>query len=361
MKTIYRRPFLIPPIALVLFTLITLITLYFVEHHTPSPILEKMRQTIEKHHQGMKIIQAQKQKLALMARDLEDPKQTGLIGSWKTTPITSTFSHLSAKQTSTNPQFAALVYQWLKEVGVQKGDTVAVSASGSFPGLNLATYSALEVLEAKPLVILSLTASQWGANQPEILWVDMSTLLYQSGLFHIQPIAVSYGAKNDHAENISSEGKEILHQAIHRNGSPELIKTGSLLGNINKKWHLYQKSAGKHQIKAFINIGGGSSSVGSNKDKKQLFKPGINTELPEIAQPDIPGLMWKFYKSGVPLIHLSNIPQIARENQISDSREMPVFHHSGQKQAGLSGLVLLFLFLIAIVFYQKKKDALPAL
>src|SRR5690606_13924448 len=61
-----------------------------------------------------------------------DPNGTGLIGV-EDSKITTSSGQLEAKRTTTNPDFAALVVSLLREVGVGKGDAVAVGASSSFP------------------------------------------------------------------------------------------------------------------------------------------------------------------------------------------------------------------------------------
>jgi poly-gamma-glutamate system protein len=90
-----------------------------------------------------------------------DPNLTGLIGP-EFTELTTTLGNLQAKRTSTNPDFAALLVKYFKELNLKRGDPVAIGASGSFPSLLLATLCACEVLELEPLVIYSIGASEHG-------------------------------------------------------------------------------------------------------------------------------------------------------------------------------------------------------
>lgn len=357
MKTIYRRPYKIDKLALQLITVLAMIILYIVQWQQPLNYQSEMKQSISLTQQGMAVIKKQKQTLAIMTQEFGDPTQSGMIGTWQTTPVTSVMGHLDSKQASVNANFSALIYRWLIESGVRPGDHVAISASGSFPALNLATYSALHTLGAKPLVILSLTASQWGANQPEFLWIDMATLLKNHGLINIEPLAVSYGAAEDNAHNISSEGISLLNKAITRNGNPDLIYTGSLMANIDQKWQIYQRNAGNSPIKAFINIGGAKSSVGSNQDKKQLFQPGLNNSLPAGSEAEIPGLMWRFIDSGLPVIHLSNIKKIVADHHL-DKPDIQHLYQDPQAQrvAAIIGLLILFLALFGAAFWYNKRQ-----
>ena len=70
-----------------------------------------------------------------------DVNLTGIIGV-KSSPITTTLGNLAAKRTSANPNLAGLVVFLLRRAGVVSGDTIAVGASGSFPGLIWAVFSA---------------------------------------------------------------------------------------------------------------------------------------------------------------------------------------------------------------------------
>ena len=67
-----------------------------------------------------------------------DPAGSGMIGTLMS-PITSNTGNLEAKQTTVNPNWAAVLVDLLKRAGVKKGDYIAIGFSGSFPAMNLAT------------------------------------------------------------------------------------------------------------------------------------------------------------------------------------------------------------------------------
>ena len=79
---------------------------------------------------------------------VNDPNETALIGQ-DITPITTDRGYIEAKLTSTNPNFAAVVIDMLKESELEKNDVVAVAFTGSFPGLNVAVHSALQTLKLR--------------------------------------------------------------------------------------------------------------------------------------------------------------------------------------------------------------------
>lgn len=236
-----------------------------------------------------------------------DPALSGMIGEYLT-PITSVTGHLESKQTSVNPNFAAAIVDMLQTAGVKKGDVVAVGCSGSFPCLNLCVCCALQTMGAKPIIVASTAASQFGANRPDLLWVDMERLLFDKGLISFHSIAASLGGYEDQAGNTTEEGKQMLRDAIDRNHLP-LINDEEFSDSIDTRMKIYEEHAAGQPIKAYINIGGGTVSVGRSVGKK-LYEPGLNlTPAPEAMQID--SVMTRFAKRQVPLIHLVDVMQIA--------------------------------------------------
>ena len=67
--------------------------------------------------------------------DVNDPNQTALIGQ-EYSLITTDQGNIESKLSATNPNFAAVIVQLLKEAGLKENDHVAVAFSGSFPGSN---------------------------------------------------------------------------------------------------------------------------------------------------------------------------------------------------------------------------------
>ena len=179
MKKIYWRPRAVSRPALLLIAMISIAGLLMVERWKVSedqPYFEEKIKAANLAADAFEAIRAERVKLGPPIDKVNDPADTGIIGL-AMSPVTSVLGHLSAKQTSTNPNFAAVLVEMLKEAGVEQGDVVAVGVSGSFPALNICTYAALESLGAKPLVISSASASQWGANVPQLMWPDMELSL----------------------------------------------------------------------------------------------------------------------------------------------------------------------------------------
>ena len=72
---------------------------------------------------------------------------------------------------------------------------------------------------------------------------------------------------------------------------------------------LYEDAAEGQPIKAYINVGGGTVSVGKNVGKL-MFRPGLNTRPPRHVR-EIDGVMPRFINEGVPVIHVVHINALA--------------------------------------------------
>jgi poly-gamma-glutamate system protein len=220
---------------------------------------------------------------------------------------------LNAKQTTINPNFAAVVVELLRRAGVKEGDTVAIGCSGSFPALNLAVYAAVETLKVKPIVILSASSSQWGANQPELMWIDMERILSEQGVISFRAVAASFGGAGDRGEGLSPEGKDLIEKAIRRNHIP-LLKADSFERSVQRRMELYRKHAGRNPIRAYVNVGAGTVSVGHSLGKR-MFQPGLNLRYPAKMK-RVDGVMPRFIQEGVPVIHLEEVRTLAEKYEL---------------------------------------------
>ena len=236
-----------------------------------------------------------------------DPAQTGLIGRLMSA-ITSNKGDLPAKQTSVNPNFAAVVLHLLREAGVRQGDVVAVGVSGSFPAINMSVYAALETLKAHPIIISSAASSQWGANISKFSWLDMENHLFKNKIFPFRSVAASLGGIEDRALGMTKKEKGILKETIKRNELPFLEAAG-YQQSFEKRMALYREHANGAPIRAYVNVGGQTSSVGKKAGKRH-FHSGLVTTSPDISQ-EIDSVMWEFSQNGVPVIHLVRFAKLA--------------------------------------------------
>lgn len=239
---------------------------------------------------------------------VNDPNRTTLIGQ-DITPITTDQGNIDAKLTSTNPNFAAVVVDMLKEADLKENDVVAVSYTGSFPALNIAVHAAIQTLKLKPIIITSVGASNWGANDPYFTWLDMEKYLYDAKLFKYKSVAASMGGGLDKGRGLSPEGRNLIKAAVDRAGI-EFINEEYLENSIQKRLDIY-KSHSKKPIKLFINVGGGIASVGSIENY-QFIPSGYSPPL-TIKNFPIKGVLIRMSEENIPFIHLLNITQLAEK------------------------------------------------
>jgi len=281
-----------------------------------------------------------------------DPAGTGLIGT-AYSPVTSNTGDLTSKRSANNPNFAAVLAEMLKEAGVRPGDQVAVGVSGSFPGMNVAAYAALQTLELRPLIIVSASASEFGANLPELLWLDMEKLLVDKNVFRFRAPAASRGGIDDRGFGMPEQGQALLDEAIERHGLRK-VDAESLAEAIDLRMEVYDELAQGKPIRAYLNIGGGSASVGTYVGKKQL-KPGVNF-TPARGAASVDSVMQRFLQRGVPVIHITQIVSLARRYGLPVDPKVTPKPGEGSvyvkttynRWLALAGVVIILLSIIAL-------------
>jgi poly-gamma-glutamate system protein len=287
-----------------------------------------------------------------------DFNETGLIGV-KFSPTTTSLGSLEAKRTANNPNFAALIVYLLNRAGVRKGNIVAAGASGSFPSLIVAALSASKAMGLKLLLISSLGASQWGANNPDFHWLDMQSCLQEAGLFDAQPVAISLGGEKDTGMDMSPEGRAILLQEAEE-WRGLFLEEPDLSLNVQQRMVLYEKYAGEEGIKAFINIGGSWSNLGTDSEILKL-KPGL-VRLRYTPPAEKRGVMQEMALRGIPVIHLLHIKGLSRRYRLPwDPKPLPhpgegrLFPHASETQPSFFCIAGgYFILLILVVVFRKK-------
>jgi poly-gamma-glutamate system protein len=320
MKRVYWRPRAVSQAVVMLIAVLSIVGLLAVEFfkaRVRQPFyLDKMN-AVSLAQNCMDTIKEKRLALGYEIDPDTDPAQTGMIGKM-ISEVTTIAGHLPSKQTSTNPNFAAVVVDMLKKAGVNSGDLVAVGCSGSFPALNTSVYAALETLDVKPVIIASAGASQFGANFPDLLWIDMERELHEAGLISFRSAACSIGGYEDLGLGMPKESKELIEKAIKERNSLTMLEPEAQSQSfgqqrfqeaIDKRMSLYEAEAGGSEYKAYINVGGGTISVGRSVGKR-LFDPGLNLRVrPAALQVD--SVMSRFMSQGVPVLHLVQVDELA--------------------------------------------------
>ena len=255
-----------------------------------------------------------------------DIYKTGLIGDANSDITTIQYKDsliLQSKIATTNPNFSAFIIDLLEESNLEKGDSVAVSMTGSFPGANIAVLSACKALGLNPVIISSLGSSSWGANTINYSWLEIEKKLNDNDIFNYQSIGCSIGGENDLGDNLSDDGIELIEEIIAES-DVLFINESNLDKNISKKINLFDEIM---NYSAFINIGGNASSLGPGKGKGSI-KGGIinpilkddsseiyfDNENSELFYKDFKkSISYHFLDKNIPVINIKNINSLLKD------------------------------------------------
>jgi len=243
-----------------------------------------------------------------------DPNMTGLIGpEW--TPLTTTLGDLEAKRSTLNPNFAALIVRYFDAAGLKEGDVVAIGASGSFPGLLVATLCAAREMGLEAMTIASFGASMYGATRPELSIARMLRILSDASVVPDSLVAVSPGGDGDFGENaLFEDSRAVVDALAAESGAPYLrFDPPDLESSIRERLRLYEERADGRRIACFVNIGGASANSGTSSYTLD-FPQGLVIDPPRIPVSATRGLVYEFAARGVPVVNLLNVRRLAEEN-----------------------------------------------
>lgn len=329
MKKLYWTSHHLHVVSLSIMCVVALFCLYLVEANktlAPQPDYQLKLKASQLSYEAFQEIKKFKMRKGLSIDKKNDPAESGLIGV-KNSDITSDHGVLRAKQISIDPNLAGVIVQWLKELSLNEGDVVAVGMTGSFPGLDISTLAALKTMKLKPLLIVSVASSNWGANIPSFNIIEMLTNLDKKGFLNFSPIGASIGASKDLGKSLTEKGVNEILKSISRYKYP-LIREPLVSDSIAKRLSLYNEAANGEAIKAYINVGGGVSSIGKHYSKDSLTKEqkeaiansslhaGVNRVLP-VSLANTNSVAVSFLKEGVPVINLKNIGNLALEYDLT--------------------------------------------
>lgn len=278
---------------------------------------------------------------------VNDPAGTGLIGP-EHSLITNARGVLTAKLTTLNPNFAAVIVDYFSQIGLKEGDPVGIAVSGSFPGMNINVYAAIQTMKLRPIIVTSVGASNWGANDPDFTWLDMEHLLVKEGIFHFRSVAASSGGADDMGRGLSPLGRRLIQEAVERNNIP-FLESESIEEAIEKRMEIYDNATRPDRLSAYVNIGGGIASLGSSQNRA-LIQPGLSTDLGLRNFPR-KGVIIRMAQRGIPVIHLNQIESIAQRFGLPRAPEyMPevgegeVFAKEAYNTWVAGGLLVVYLF-----------------
>lgn len=363
-KKLYWRPTQVPGRALFVVLVAAAAAMFIVETFTnrqAAGYYDEMLRASRLMEKGIETLRPIRGRIEPINPNV-DPQRSGLIGI-ASSPVTSSSGHLLSKQSSINPNWAAVVVRLLHEAGVERGDTVAVAMSGSFPAFNLAVYSALEILEIEPVIILSGSASQWGANVPGFIWPDMARELREAELFNIKAVAATLGGEEDRGIGLSREGIASIRRSIERAGI-EMLEPDSYEAAVSDRIAIYREHAADRDIKALINTGGGTATTGPDSID-HFFKLGLSYTASAQAFATA-SVMGYFLENNTPVINLSGVKTLSIRYGLPYPPESEPSVGSGEVYSAVSyrrwlaGLMIVFLLGLTALIMRSAHIALAA-
>jgi len=282
---------------------------------------------------------------------VNDPNDTGMIGDEFSLITTSRGSH-EQKLRALDPNLAGVFVHLLKRARVEEGDRVAVAFTGAFPLLNAAAIIAIEAVGATPVPMTSVGSSMWGANDPDLTWLDMETVLEERGIISHRSIAASRGGGDDRGRGLSPEGRALVDEAAARNGVM-LIDEPTLDESIALRMEIYDEHADGGYA-CYFNVGGGLASIGSTQVGK-LLMPGLTRHLSTRNFPR-QGTLTRMAARGVPVIHVPNADRLidryglqAEPTPLPETGTGGVFYRDRYNVPLAGVLAALYAFLVFVV------------
>jgi len=231
-----------------------------------------------------------------------DPWECGLIGvEWS--GITTTLGELASKRTACNPAWSIQFKRWFEELGLQPNDPIVIYSSASFPGMLLNVLAAAESMQLESLLVVSLGASTWGANHPELPWPVLAAELRRNGFISKKADYYTLGGGSELGHGLSPEGEALLRGAVADSGV-ELLTAASLEEMIARKMELLEG----FQPGVFINIGGSQANLGSEEDVLRLSPGPLPVSQSALAGNGIVGLAMD---RDIPVIHILNLKSLS--------------------------------------------------
>lgn len=307
----------VPTFLLLLAACVGILAVVFVQFLMPresSPYRAEMVVASELMEEGLRLIKDRREATGIPIDRHVDLNNTGLIGV-EYSDITTSTGNIEAKRSVLNPEFAALMVRLYHEAGVSPGDTIAIGASGSFPGALVASLAAAQAMELKVLLIVSYGASNWGANIAEFNIMDMYEAV--AALFPVELLAVSLGGRYDNGNDMMEEGRMFLINDMHRRNAVMILEP-DLGSAVDRRLSLYELYLGDGTIlSAFVNIGGADANIGEGLGVLDLT-PGVNHvgDAPARSLQD-GGVVFALGAEGVPIIHILNIKTLLSSYRMS--------------------------------------------
>lgn len=263
----------------------------------------------ERMEDAHRVLWSTKAERNLLPPEGADPNRTGMIGP-EFTVLTTSLGSLPAKRTTTVPDFAAALALQIRKLGLDPGTPVVVVVSGSLVGGDVAALAAVEALDLRPVLVSSVSASMWGATDPEFTWLDIESTLRQAGVIEAKTLAAVIGGTGGTGREMNSAGISAIRAAAERTGVG-LVEAESLSGVIDSLLQEIGRALEGTEPGLVINVGGAVVGLGTCRESYEMV-PGLSRRPPDCTS-GIPGIAFRLAEEGVPILHVLNIRRLAIE------------------------------------------------
>ena len=344
------RPSIQKTRVLVILALINILIYYFVSTSVvtfKSVDYQLKIDSANKMENALTVLKKYGRKYPFLSRDPFDTRLVFL--NTETSPLLTDIGKYEAKSTVLKPNFSALIIDHFSRAGLSKGDTVAISMTGSMPGANIAVLMACEAMELEYVSISSLGASSWGATDMNLSWPKMEKILFDNQIIEKVSDKFTYGGGADYLKKGTRYRKiyggdfkririDSLMVSLYPDKSMDDLfilhglskdkvlndSTGMILKtSINQRISFYEKSCSDGTLScfdAYVNVGGGVASFGYKGKNKLKDNYGyvqvkdVLDALPSFAKRN--SVMVKFAESNIPLINITEIEKLIKGSDI---------------------------------------------
>ena len=344
------RPSIQKTRVLVILALINILIYYFVSTSVvtfKSVDYQLKLDSANKMENALTVLKKYGRKYPFLSRDPFDTRLVFL--NTETSPLLTDIGKYEAKSTVLKPNFSALIIDHFSRAGLSKGDTVAISMTGSMPGANIAVLMACEAMELEYVSISSLGASSWGATDMNLSWPKMEKILFDNQIIEKVSDKFTYGGGADYLKKGTRYRKiyggdfkririDSLMVSLYPDKSMDDLfilhglskdkvlndSTGMILKtSINQRISFYEKSCSDGTLScfdAYVNVGGGVASFGYKGKNKLKDNYGyvqvkdVLDALPSFAKRN--SVMVKFAESNIPLINITEIEKLIKGSDI---------------------------------------------
>jgi len=155
------------------------------------------------------------------------------------------------------------------------------------------------------------------------MWPDMERLLNERNIIPFQSEAMTRGGIDDNALGLDEEAITLIDASIERGCRPAL-QVRNYKDSYDRRMEIYNQASGETPIKAYINIGGGTVSVGRSVGKK-IFSVGLNMDVHTGVTSSDESVMMYFAQRQIPVLHFSKF------NGLAEKFQLPVNPQTAQK------------------------------